>query len=450
MAAGLPPGGGRGILRRNSVVRAQAQLSQVEDEDEAPELRRRALVIAAVLAGLALAAYIADVALHPLIAVDWYDLHVYNDAGLIARHTPATLYTWRLIPQIGFTYPPFAAMIFAAGSLLPWAVLAWLTTTASVLAVPLTAWLTAAALLLSAAALWAEPVQRALHLGQIELLLLLLIVWDLCQPDRRWWKGAGVGLAAGMKLVPLIFIPYLLLAGKLRQAAAATAAFAITVGIGYAWLPRESNKWWLTGYFLGTGRIGDLGQILNQSGFAMLIRLAGSQPSATPLWWGAAAAVAVVGLAAAALLHQSGRPVHGWAMCALTGLLISPVSWDHHWVWILPFLAILADLAVRASGAARLGYLAVAVALFAVFSDVGARGLLGFYPTAAETSEVQLHGRYRLHGVQVISWNLFVLAGLVFFVLALCFTWRTVIAGPAPPAGRPSRPAGQWRPPERA
>ena len=84
--------------------------------------------------------------------------------------------------------------------------------------------------------------QRALHLGQIELLLMLLIVWDLCQPDHRWWKGAGIGLAAGIKLVPLIFIPYLVLAGKLRQAAVATAAFLGTVVIGFTFLPHASAQ----------------------------------------------------------------------------------------------------------------------------------------------------------------------------------------------------------------
>ncbi len=70
-------------------------------------------------------------------------------------------------------------------------------------------------------------------MGQIELVLMALIAWDLCQPDERRWKGVGVGLAAGIKLVPLIFIPYLILAGKLRQAVVAAAAFAGTVVIGF-------------------------------------------------------------------------------------------------------------------------------------------------------------------------------------------------------------------------
>ena len=78
-----------------------------------------------------------------------------------------------------------------------------------------------ATLLLSGLLLWTEPVQRALFLGQVELVLMALVVWDLCQPDRRRWKGAATGIAAGIKLVPLLFIAYLLLTRRFRQAAVA-------------------------------------------------------------------------------------------------------------------------------------------------------------------------------------------------------------------------------------
>ena len=65
---------------------------------------------------------------------------------------------------------------------------------------------------------------RTIYLGQVNLVLLALILWDLSQPDTgksRWWKGFGTGIAAGIKLTPLIFIPYLLVARKFRQAAMA-------------------------------------------------------------------------------------------------------------------------------------------------------------------------------------------------------------------------------------
>ena len=84
---------------------------------------------------------------------------------------------------------------------------------------------------LGAVALWLEPVRQTLSFGQVNLLLMLLIVADLCLPDSRWWKGVGVGLAAGFKLTPLIFIPYLLLTRRFRAAAVAPAIFALTIAV---------------------------------------------------------------------------------------------------------------------------------------------------------------------------------------------------------------------------
>jgi alpha-1,2-mannosyltransferase len=420
------------------MVLARPGLARASDAGPTSRVPGWALPVAAAVFSLAMAAYLADLAAHPGSLLGWYDLNVYNHAGLIARTQPGRLYTWQLKPGIKFTYTPFAALLFAAGSLLPWAVLRWLMTVLSIAAVTFIVWMTLGALgrrgrqrtvitlAVAAAALWTEPVLRALHLGQIELLLMALIVWDLCQPDegRRWWKGAGVGVAAGIKLVPLIFIPYLLLAGKVRQALAASAAFAATAVIGFVFLPHASTKWWLTGYFLHAGNVGDVGSLLNQSLYAMLTRVAGGVHAATPVWLALSVTVGVLGVGAAAVLHRSGRPVAGWVTCALTGLLVSPISWDHHWVWIVPVLALLADAAVRASGARRRwAFLALAAAVFAVYGGWPYRwtgklafvphGLLGFF-----VGPHPQHEKYHLHGVQVVSWNLFVLVGVAMLAFA--------------------------------
>jgi alpha-1,2-mannosyltransferase len=311
--------------------------------------------------------------------------------------------------------------------------------------------LAGAALALSAVALWTEPVQRALQLGQVELVLMALIVWDLGQPDRRWWKGAGIGLAAGIKLVPLIFLPYLLLTGRLRQAAAAAAAFAVTVLIGFAVLPAASVKWWLTGYFFHPGKVGAVGALVNQSLLSSITRLAGTVAAATPVWLGVSAVTGAAGLAAAAALYRARRPAAGWLACALTGLLISPVSWDHHWVWIVPVLALITDAAIRASRRARWCYGALAAVLAVVFgawpgqwsgrAAFATHGLLGFFPAAAEIGNAHLNSVYRLHGVQVLSWNLFVLAGLVMLAMLVAAAWRSRTAGQADRGGARGAPA---------
>jgi alpha-1,2-mannosyltransferase len=139
-----------------------------------------------------------------------------------------------------------------------------------------------ATLLVAGLALWTEPAQRALFLGQVEILLMALVTWDLCQPDGRRMKGAATGLAAGVKPVPLLFIAYLLLTRRFRQGAVATAAFAVTVVAGFAAFPSASVTWWLGGDFLAAGRTGFVGGQPNQSLRGALTRLAGSVNGAQP------------------------------------------------------------------------------------------------------------------------------------------------------------------------
>jgi len=440
------------------MVLAGPGLARASGAGPAAPRRRWALPVAAAAFALALAAYLAVVAAHPQL-LSWYDLNVYNHAGLIARSAPGRLYTWALPGGNKFTYTPFAGLVFAAGSWLPWVLLRWLMTVASVIAVPATAWVTLGGLgrrgrdrtvltlAVAAVGLWAEPVQRALQLGQIEPLLMLLIAWDLSQSDKRWWKGAGVGVAAAVKLVPLIFIPYLVLAGKFRQALAVAGAFVAATAIGFAALPHESVKFWLTGYFVRPNNVGDVASLLNQSLYALVARAMSGVRAAAPVYYVLVVVVAVIGLTAAGLLHRSGRPVAGWITCALTGLLLSPISWDHHWVWIVPVLALLADSAARARGAARWAYLALAAAAASVFGAwpqywtgplaFVPHGLLGFFIGPHPELE-----KYHLHGVQVLSWNLFVLAGVVMVAIAVVVAARTRLArrapGPAAPANMPA------------
>jgi len=434
------------------MVLASPGTDQASGRGSAPGHRSWPLPAAAAACALSLAACIAVTSGHHLLT--WFDLGVYEHGGLLARSVPQRLYSWQLRPGIRFTYPPFAALVFAATSLLPWTALKWLVIVASLAALVATIWLTlgalgrsgraraTATLGLTAVALWTEPVQHGLGLGQIELLLMALSVWDLCQPDRRWWKGAGIGLAAGIKLTPLIFIPYLVLSGKLRQAAVASAAFAGTVVAGFVFLPGASGQWWWTGYFLKASKVGDPASLVNQSLFALVARAEESVRHSTPTWLALAAVVGAAGLAAAALLHRSGRPVAGWVTCALTGLLVSPVSWDHHWVWVVPVLVVLADGAQRARGAARWVQAVAAAGVAAVFGDWPSRwtgplaftthGLLGFFPGPFGPNE-----KYHLHGLQVIGWNLYVIAGLVMLSAAVA----TALAGPAPPSPAPGESA---------
>jgi alpha-1,2-mannosyltransferase len=393
------------------------------------------LVAGAVAFVTALALYLANLLGHPLQQIlDLTDLRLYVAAGQVAQHAPAALYQWQFELGMRFTYTPFAALLFTGAGHLPWAVLAWLMTGASVLALGLAVWLTLGALgwqgrrrlgcamAVTAAGFWTEPVQRVLHWGQIDLLLMALVVWDLCQDDQRRWKGAGIGLAAGIKLVPLIFIPYLVITGRIRQAAVAMATFAVLAAAGFAALPQASAQWWFGPAFLHVGRAGFAGFLANQSLLAEFTREIGSVAAATPLWLVTATVVGVTGLAAAAFWHRSGRPVYGWLTCALTALLVSPVSWDHHWVWIVLMLPVLADIAVCARPAARWAAWAAAAVLTALFGawPLGwpppqrlPWGLIWAAPhTQGGPASQSWHSEYHWHLAASLTGNLYLLAGL--------------------------------------
>ena len=429
-----------------------------------PEGRdHRALLVAGlVVAGVAAALYLVALATHPWTdTLKGFDLSVYRMGGVLARNDPANLYTWHLPnePGIQFTYTPFAALVFAAISSVPFHTLMDAMAVVSTFALVATVWIafrelgwrgmarTGATLLVTGVAFWLEPVQRGLFLGQIELILMGLIVWDLCQPDRRWWKGAATGVAAGIKLVPLIFIAYLLLTRKFRQAAVAAGAFLVTVIIGFAVLPHASSQWWVHGYFWQAGRTGFVGDQANQSLRGILTRLAGNAGTGQALWWVVGIVVGVLGLAAAVLLYRSGRSFAGLMACALTGLLISPISWDHHWVWIAPGLALLVDTAVRAGRGtwARAGWLAVAAAVVLVYaawphfwsSKAGLLqgGLIGYAPaTSFGHGDNPRYVEYHWHGLQLLAGNLYILGGVALFVIVLIVAARTRGRPPALPA----------------
>ncbi len=436
----------------------------------------------------AIALYAIYAAIHPLNwTLDPVDLGVYRSGGLIVRHIQPTfnphlrypLYDWGGYGSLGlkFTYTPFAAIVFAVVSFIPWSVLPNLSIGFSIVCLVAALWCTfgglgyrsrpwvrlGATLLVTAAVFWTEPVIRTLYLGQVNLALMALICWDLCQPDTprsRWWKGAGVGIAAGIKLVPLVFIPYLLFARKFRQAAAATIGFAFTVLAGFLIQGNDSATWWFHGLFFQGGRTGFTGWEGNQSLRGLITRLAGSIAGGQTAWILAAVLAGIAGVACAAILDRSGHQVAGLLAAALTGLLLSPISWDHHWVWTAPAVAMAGHYAVRAWRTARVRALAwwgLAAAILAVYgawpgslwgerTDLGAFSLgILWQPPNTDPSVYYKDGdqpwfiEYHWHGLQLITGNAFILGGLALFVVLIAATVRVALrARAARPYGDPA------------
>jgi alpha-1,2-mannosyltransferase len=339
--------------------------------------KNRLLIVGIVAFVVVLGGWLIFAFTQPESSTLWpVDLAVYRDGGLIVRQMgpynaklgaqPFPLYDWTGTGNLNFTYTPFAALFFAAVSFIPWSVLPRVVQVANLIFLFIAAWYTmdalgykdrrvrlGGALLGVAAGLLTEPVFRTLYLGQINLLLMAAIIWDLRQPDTRRFKGIATGLAAGIKLTPLVFIPYLLLTRKWRAAAVTTVSFAFTIALGFVILPRDSKDWWFNGLFVSDGRTGFPGWTGNQSLRGIVTRLAGSIDAGTAPWVILALIATVVGLLAAAQLDRAGHLMLGLLAAALVGLLDSPISWDHHWVWVAPAMMVAGHYAARAWQAGR-------------------------------------------------------------------------------------------------
>src|ERR1700744_5790002 len=285
---------------------------------------------------LAVAGYVLLVHAPPQYYWKQIDTAVYRDGGIAVRNQPAMLYALQLgAAKLPFTYTPFAALLFAAGgggSFATWQTgLAVLT----IGLLPVGAFLSlgvagrpagparaAAAFAIAAVGLWLEPVAMTLFFGQINLILLALVVGDLALPDRIKGKGIGIGLAAGIKLTPLIFIPYLLFTRRVKAAVVSALTFAVTVGLGFALLPHASAVYW-GGQFARPSKHFHLD---NQPLSGVILPFTHAGPDAPAYWLVAAVVVGTAGLATSILASRRGHELLGLVACAATGLLVSPIK----------------------------------------------------------------------------------------------------------------------------
>jgi len=226
----------------------------------------------------------------------------------------------------------------------------------------------------------------------------------------------------------------------------AAGTFAATVVLGFLVVPRDSSDWWLHGLFFDDSRTGFVGWGGNQSLRAILTRFAGSIDGATGAWVIAALLAAVIGLASAVLLDRAGHAMLAILATALVGLLDSPISWDHHWVWIALAVVVAAHYAISATrrgakGTARWLWLAVAGMIFtyAAWPDAlftHARNLgkfsLGLLWLQKNTSPIVFsknndqpwYVEYHWHGFQLLWGNTYILAGVALLLIALWTGFR--------------------------
>lgn len=286
---------------------------------------------------------------------NFVDLHVYI-SGAAALGRPGGLYDYVYADQtpdfpLPFTYPPFAAVVFYPLHLLPFGLVAllWQIGTMAALygVVRLSQRLLGAAggagrrvaMAWTAVGIWTEPLRSTFDYGQINVILVLAVLYAVY--SSRWWvSGLLVGLAAGVKLTPAIAGLYL--AGVRRWAAAvfSAAVFAATVAVS-VWVTGDQARRYFTELLGDAHRVGPIGTSFNQSWRGGISRILGHDAGYGPPVLIAVAVTAVLAvLAWRALSSNPARPdpLGLLLVVELFGLLASPISWTHHWVWLVPLM----------------------------------------------------------------------------------------------------------------
>ena len=371
--------------------------------------------------------------------VDWraIDLQVYRAGASALLHGRDVYAAHPQHSNLSFTYPPFAALSFVPMTLLgpvgARAALTALSAIALVVCIGLcvrmvrpgwtaqTRW--TLALVVGAAALFTDPVYSTLSFGQVNLLLMALVLLDLLGRRTVLPRGVLVGLATAVKLTPGIFVVYLALTRRPRAAVVAGTVVLASMAAGYLVAPGPSSEYWSRLVF-EPRRVGGLMFAGNQSLRGVVARLS-RDTGAGPVWMLSALVILVVGMWLATRAHRGRDELLGVSLCAVTGLLVSPVSWNHHWVWALP----------------------VAILLWGRFLDLRAPGRLAvaagwtalFYLAPIWWVPNQHRLEYTQHGVQLLAGNAYVLTGLVLLACAPLLIRRST--PPRPTTREPTAPA---------
>jgi alpha-1,2-mannosyltransferase len=293
----------------------------------------------------------------PTFDVYHLDLDVYRigaqtwrNGGELYGQLPATA-SGAVFP---FTYPPIAAVLLAPATLVPLSVAGALLNALTMVLLLVVIGLVLRSVapgrshrLLAAAvlpvAIYLEPIQATLSYGQINVLLMVLVVADCLVKTPRLPSGVLVGIAAAVKLTPAAFILFFLLRKDYRAAVSAGVAFAAATAAGFLFAWSDSVRYW-TGTLYDTQRIGTPHYAGNQSLPAALARFGIDAPTRTAVWLLGAALI--VGLAAIGMRRAFAAelPALALGVNACAALVISPVSWTHHWVWMVPVLIVLGSL----------------------------------------------------------------------------------------------------------
>ncbi|MGB8404374.1 MAG: mannosyltransferase [Mycobacterium sp.] len=299
---------------------------------------------------------------------NFVDLHVYV-GGSATIGTGHPLYDYVYADQtpdfpLPFTYPPFAAVLFYPLHFLPFGVLSLLWQLGIVAALYGVAWISLRflgsadpghrlAMAWTALGIWTEPLRSTFDYGQINVILVLAVL--VAAYSNRWWlSGLLVGVAAGVKLTPAVTGLYLVGVRRWGAAAFSVLTFAGTVGVSWLVLG-DQTRYYFADLLGDASRVGPVGTSFNQSWRGGISRILGHDAGYGPLVIGAVVLTAVLAVLAWRGVYGDDRPDRLAALLVvqLFGLLLSPISWTHHWVWLIPLMIWLWHGALRDRRGAR-------------------------------------------------------------------------------------------------
>lgn len=230
---------------------------------------------------------------------------------------------------------------------------------------PYLLWLT----VLFTGSLFSNVVAQHLIFGQINLILVALCLADMTRPPSRYLpRGVLLGIAAGIKLTPALFILFFVLTCRWKPALVATVTGLATLVVSAVLLPATTFNYF-SSRLIELETVVDLGQNFATSGNSSLQGVSERLFSTHSLLLLAPLLLGV--LAATFWLADRLMKTHdSLAAAAFLGVatcLLSPVSWLHHWAWAFPAIAVL----TRYSRAGKACALTWALVGFSHLTDLG-------------------------------------------------------------------------------
>jgi alpha-1,2-mannosyltransferase len=252
-----------------------------------------------------------------------FDVYLMGAKQVFTGH----LYTSYLAsPKEPFTYPPISALLF-----IPFTAVSRVTAQAI--------WAALSTLLLIGFLYCSlRALRPRWHRSDLALWSLILILPRL--KSHSIPRGIMTGIAGALKLTPLIFVPFLFATRQIRAGCVALITFSLCGILMLIAAPSESWSYW-TRYVFDAHRVGGVIYISNQSFRSTIYRFShGHVPEGLLILL--VFSIGIVGLSTAVWAYRKSSPLLGILLCAVTGLLVSPITWAHHLVWVVPIILWLA------------------------------------------------------------------------------------------------------------